>query len=111
MMSWRLMPDSSADRAVTLEKVKPQHVCGLLAIVQRSTVREISFIASRYAETGTNFEDTLSFLQDLGWLRSIGGQVSPANEAVARIVDSTDTQRSVILAEALFGTPGPYERP
>jgi hypothetical protein len=105
------MPDSSADRAVTLEKVKPQHICGLLEIIQRSTVREISFIASRYAETATDFEDTLGFLKDLGWLRSIGGQVSPANEAVARIVDSTDTQRSLILAEALFGAPGPYERP
>lgn len=105
------MPDSSADRAATLERVKPQHVCDLLEIVQRSTVREIPFIASRYAETATDFEDTLGFLQDIGWLRSIDGRVSPANEAVARIVDSTDTQRSLILAEALFGTPGPYERP
>jgi len=110
-MSWRHMPDYSADRAGALEKVRPQYVYALLEVVHTSEVREASFIASRFAERAKNFEETLGFLQGIGWLRSINGRILPAGEVVGRIVSSTDAERSLLFAEALFDALGPYERP
>ncbi len=110
-MSWRHMPDYSADRAGALEKVRPQYVYGLLEIVHTATVREVSFIASRFAEKAENFEETLGFLQEIGWLRSIDGRILPASDVVARIASTSEEQRSLLFAEALFDALGPYERP
>jgi hypothetical protein len=98
----------SGNRAVTLEGIRPRHAYTLLEIVHGSTLRERSFVAGIYADTATHFEETLGFLERLGWLRSINGDVEPASDIVARIVAADGDQRSVLLAEALFEGAGPY---
>lgn len=100
----------SGDRAATLENVRPRHICNLLEIVHDSSLRERAFIASRFADSGTHFEDTLGFLEDVGWLRSNNGQVWPASVLTARIVAAKGLQRGLVFAEALFDRAGPYER-
>ena len=100
----------SGDRAATLQKVRPRHICDLLEIVHDSRLRERAFIASRFADAATHFEDTLDFLEDVGWLRSDNGYVRPASVVTARIVAAEGLQRSLAFAEALFDGAGPYER-
>ena len=103
------MRDYSGDRA-TLEKVRPRYVYNLLAIVHGSSLRERKFIEAKYAESSTHFEETVSFLEEVGWLRSPNGYVEPASDVTTRIVDAHGLQRSLALAEALFDAAGPYER-
>jgi hypothetical protein len=104
------MHDYSDDRAAVLEKVRPRYVYNLLAIVHGSSLRERKFIAARYAESSMHFEETVSFLEEVGWLRSPNGHVEPASDVTSRIVDARGLQRSLALAEGLFDAPGPYER-
>jgi hypothetical protein len=100
----------SAERAPTLENIRPRHICNLLAIVQDATLSSRSFIASRFAESATHFDETLAFLENIGWLRSVEGQLQPTSKAIAHVVAADERQRNVVLAEALFGDAGPYER-
>lgn len=104
------MRDSSADRAATLERVRPRNVYVLLSIIQSSALRERSFIESRFVESATHFAETAEFLESVGWIRHANGQLLPAGDAAPRVVAADDGQRGRLLAEALFGAAGPYER-
>ena len=104
------MHDYSGDRAAALEKVRPRYVYNLLAIVHGSRLRERKFIAARYAESSMHFEETVNFLEEVGWLRSPNGHIEPASDITSHIVDARGLQRSLALAEALFDAAGPYER-
>lgn len=104
------MPDSSIERAVMLAKVRPRHACNLLAIVQQSALRDRSFIAARYADFAINFDETLCFLEEVGWLRSRGREIEPADDAVGQIVAAEGPQRSLRFAEGVLRTNGPYQR-
>jgi len=104
------MRDSSVDYAATLEGVLPRRVYALLSLVHASSLRDRSFIASRFMESATHFDETAKFLEAVGWIRSAEGQLLPASDAASRIVAADDQLRSRVLAEALFGAGGPYDR-
>ena len=110
-MNSKHMSGYSVERGVTLEGVRPRHACTLLEIVHGSTLRDRSFVAGIYADSATHFEEALGFLEAIGLLRSVNGDVEPASEMVARIVAADGRQRSALLAEALFEGAGPYQRP
>lgn len=102
------MPDSSTDRAATLAKTRPRHACNLLAIVHGARLRDRLFIASRYSDTAPHFEETLAFLEDMGWLRAENGTVEPVSDVAERITESEGTDRSLVFAEAVLDAAGPY---
>lgn len=104
------MPDYSAERAATLAKIRPRAVCNLLAIVHDAGLRERSFISGRYTDAATNFDETLAFLGEMGWLRASNGTVEPTGDATARIVAAEGEERSVLFAEAVIEAAGPYQR-
>lgn len=104
------MRDFSADRAVTLERVRPRHIYSLLSLVHTSMLRERSFIETRFVESATHFEDTPGFLEAVGWIRMTNGHLQAASEASSRVIAADNAQRSHVLAEELFDAAGPYER-
>ncbi len=102
------MRDYSGDRATALEKVRPRYVYNLLALVHGSSLRERKFIAARYADSSMHFEETVNFLEEVGWLRSADGHVEPASDITSGIVDARGLSRSLAFAEALFDAERPY---
>ncbi len=102
------MPDSSADSAAMLTRVRPRHACNLLAIVHGASHRGRSFIAARYAEGATHFEETVAFLEDMGWLRADSGTLEPTSDVTARIVAADGALRSLLFAEAALDGAGQY---
>lgn len=102
------MPDSSADRAATLANVRPRDACRLLALVHDAKLRERSFIAARYADSGMHFEETLGFLEELGWIHADSGTVKLASKVPAGIIAAQGAHRALLFAEAVLEAAGPY---
>ena len=57
-----------SDKKRILEKVNLKQVEALLSVLADSTLRRTSFIESRYKERATNFNETVQFLSDIGWI-------------------------------------------
>ena len=74
------MPGSSADQPI-FEIVRPRDVYRLLEIVHTATVRDASFVESRFAETAAHFDETLGFLRELGWVRSAQRRLPESDRA------------------------------
>lgn len=103
------MRDSSADRAATLERVRPRQVYALLSLIHTSTLRERSFIESRFVESATHFDETAEFLEAIGWIRNANGHLLPASGAGSHVIAANDSQRNRVLVESLLDAAGPYE--
>lgn len=100
----------SADRAANLGNVRPQHVYSLLEILHGSSFRSRSFIAARFADVATHFEETVLFLEDVGWVRSENGHLFPRDEITGSIVRASDAERSALLLETLLDASEAYGR-
>lgn len=105
------MPGYSADRNTTLANVRPRNIYVLLTILHEASIRDRSFIAARYSDTAMHFEETLAFVQDLGWIRTGLGVIEPASEVSERIVAAKGTDRNLLFAEEILASSGPYRQP
>ena len=103
------MPDYSAERAATLAKIRPRAACNLLALLHDAGLRHRSFIAGRYSEAALNFDETLAFLEEMGWVRAHNGTIESTGDVTSRIVAADDAQRDILFADAVLEAASPYK--
>lgn len=99
----------SAEHAAILAQVRPLQIFCLLEILQSASVRQRAFVSARFEERATHFQETVQLLEDLRWVQADGELIVPTHEAVARIVAASETERGLVLADALVEDAGPYE--
>lgn len=69
-----------------LDSLSPQQVLVLARILSASKLRRIDLVGARYRREAGYFEATMTFLEDLGFIETISGEIVPMG-AYARFVD------------------------
>lgn len=104
------MSDSSSnDPESVLSRLNPTQVGVLLDILGRTTLRQVRFIESVYNEQAKAFDETLTFLKDIGWVRQEGSEIQLALMP-SRFRTHNDQQfhPGASLADAIADTSNPY---
>lgn len=102
------MPDSSDSVAKSLTNVLPRNAFRLLTLIRDSTLKDRAFVAARYAETATFFEETLSFLVEMRWVTAAEDTIGTLGGAADRALNMHDAARNLFVAEALLSSSSPY---
>lgn len=104
------MPDSSDRVPAPLTNVLPRNAYRLLTIVRESKLRQRAFIAQRYREAAQHFDETLTFLDQIGWITLHGDEVSLANFSSAQVLNTDGILRGVLTVQAVLGHSSPFRR-
>lgn len=105
------MQGSLADLNDILQSARPKHIYRLLEIVQTATIRDTAYVSARFQEEGQHFRETRQFLEDIGWLRSAGTSLLPANAVIPRLLAASGDSRHLMFATALVNDLGRYTAP
>src|SRR5688572_17396017 len=107
MTNWRLMSGSS-DKI--LAGVSPGQIRVLLDILRDSAWRSRAFVEDRFRESARNFSETLTFLQQLGWIHAEGPELQVVDEWMARASADGADGAPVALLDALLDSPGRHQQ-
>ncbi|MGA2862887.1 MAG: DUF3883 domain-containing protein [Verrucomicrobiota bacterium] len=104
------MNGSSNKCAAVLAAITPQQILTLMEILQGTAWRSHSFVAALYKERARNFDETLTFLEELGWVVRSSGDLQAAPEPISRLCRARPGETPRALAEALTDSPGPHRQ-
>lgn len=81
----------------------------LLEILSDTAWRSHAFVEERYQERARNFAQTLTFLQRIGWVRTHGQQILPADRWIDRAAEHNDSVPGTVLLDAILDSPGEHQ--
>ena len=86
----------------------PRQILTLLDIIRRSNWRQREFVQARYHDVARNFDRTLAFLEQLGWLKINASRIEPTQAWLERIFQPEADSPEVQLLDALLECSGPH---
>ena len=90
--------------------VGPRQIQVLVDLLRDSTWRSYTFVEDRYRERARNFAQTLSFLQQIGWVCAEGAQIHVVKLWMDRVAGQNMGDASVVLIDAVLDSPGEHQR-
>ncbi|MFZ1219975.1 MAG: DUF3883 domain-containing protein [Chthoniobacterales bacterium] len=89
--------------------VSPGQIRVLLELLGENAWRSRAFVENRYRERAHNFDQTLTFLHRIGWVRTDSDQIHAVNGWMERIGEQNAGDPSVELMDALLDSPGEHQ--
>jgi len=105
------MTDSSGNHASSFEGLKVKPICRLLDVISQVKIRERKHVERIYLEHARFFQNVLTFLRDINWVKESQGIVDlTAAGSKAREEVSNEAQIRARLVQAITDRSSPYRQ-